>query len=187
MKTIDEDIRTGQFKNIYLLYGSENYLKQQYRQKLQNALAAPDDTMNISRFEGSKINPATIIDLAETLPFFADYRLIFIDGSGFFKNKCDELADYLPVLPSTTILIFTEEEADKRGRMYKAAGKAGRAVEFARQNEQLLTRWILGRLKKEEKKLPSRYSACSFPKQGQIWGRLTVSWKSCCAILWKKM
>lgn len=172
MKTIDEDIRTGQFKNIYLLYGSENYLKQQYRQKLQNALAAPDDTMNISRFEGSKINPATIIDLAETMPFFADYRLILIDGSGFFKNKCDELADYLPDLPPTTILIFTEEEADKRGRMYKSVVKAGRAVEFARQNEQLLTRWILGRLKKEEKKITQSVLSLFLSKTGTDMGTI---------------
>ena len=39
MKTIDEDIRRGQFKQVYLLYGTEGYLKKQYRDKLAAALA----------------------------------------------------------------------------------------------------------------------------------------------------
>ena len=38
MKTIDEDIKSGQFKKIYLLYGDEAYLKKQYKDKLKKAL-----------------------------------------------------------------------------------------------------------------------------------------------------
>ena len=110
MKTIDEQIRTGQFSNIYLLYGQENYLKQQYKNKLKQALAAPDDTMNTAYCEGSKINPLAVIDLAETMPFFAERRLILIEDSGFFKSGCDPLAEYLPKVPSSTIFIFTENE-----------------------------------------------------------------------------
>ena len=87
MKTIDNDIKTGQFKQIYLLYGEEQYLIRQYRDKLKHALAADDDTMNFSAFSGSDINQKEIIDLAETLPFFADRRLILIEDSGLFK-KC---------------------------------------------------------------------------------------------------
>ena len=66
LKTIDEQIRTGQFSNIYLLYGQENYLKQQYKNKLRQAFAAPGDTMNTAYFEGSKINPLAVIDLQYT-------------------------------------------------------------------------------------------------------------------------
>lgn len=88
MKTIDNDIKTGQFKQIYLLYGEEQYLIRQYRDKLKHALAADDDTMNFSAFSGSDINQKEIIDLAETLPFFADRRLILIEDSGLFKKKC---------------------------------------------------------------------------------------------------
>ena len=64
MKTIDEDIRLKKFQNIYLFYGSENYLKQQYKQKLKQALIPPDDTINFSRFEGQHADPQAIIDLA---------------------------------------------------------------------------------------------------------------------------
>ncbi|KAI4446948.1 putative protein YqeN [Eubacterium plexicaudatum ASF492] len=153
MKTIDEDIRSGQFQNIYLLYGSEHYLRQQYKQKLKQALIPADDTINFSRFEGQHTDVSALIDLAETLPFFADYRLILIEDSGFFKNGCETLVNYLPHLPSSTVIVFSESEIDKRGRLYKSVKKSGRIVEFEQQNEQLLTRWILGRLKRENKKI----------------------------------
>ena len=49
--------------------------------------------------------------------------------------------------------VFVEDEVDKRSKMYKAVKGAGRAVEFPRQKEDLLTRWILTRLKRENKKI----------------------------------
>nr|WP_330427792.1 hypothetical protein [Blautia sp. TF12-12AT] len=51
MKSILEDIKTQNFKQAYLLYGEEAYLKHQYKNKLKNALLPEDDTMNFSRFE----------------------------------------------------------------------------------------------------------------------------------------
>lgn len=154
MKTIDEDIKRGQFKTAYLLYGDESYLKKQYKDKLVKALVAEGDTMNFSAYEGKGINPKEIIDLAETLPFFADRRVILIENSGFLKGSCDDLADYMSEAPSTsTCFLFVEEEVDKRNRLYKAINKAGKAVEFGTQNEELLVRWIVGRLKKENKNI----------------------------------
>ena len=73
MKNIDEDIKRGQFAQVYLLYGEEAYLKKQYKDKLKHAMVPEGDTMNFSAFEGKSINPKEIIDLAETLPFFADF------------------------------------------------------------------------------------------------------------------
>lgn len=154
MKTIDEDIKTGQFKTAYLLYGEEAYLKKQYKDKLLKALVADGDTMNFAAFEGRNIQPKGIIDLAETLPFFADRRVILIENSGFFKNSCEDLAEYLSDAPAeSTCFLFVEDEVDKRNKLYKSVGKLGRTVEFGTQNEALLVRWIVGRLKKENKNI----------------------------------
>lgn len=153
MKSIDEDIKNGTYRSVYLLYGEEAYLKKQYKNKLKQALSKPDDTMNIAFFEGKDINPGGIIDLAETLPFFAERRLIVIENSGFFKNACEELAVYMREIAETTCFVFVEDVVDKRNKMYKAVKDSGRIVEFPRQSEKVLTQWILGRLKKENKKI----------------------------------
>ena len=153
MKMLAEDIRNGSFKTSYLLFGEEAYLRNQYKNRLKNALSDPSDTMNFSRFEGKGILPAEIISLADTLPFFAERRLILIEDSGFFKNKCDELADYLPTMPDTTCLLFVETEVDKRNRLYKAVQKYGRVTEFQVQDERTLMKWILSTLKKENRQI----------------------------------
>lgn len=148
---IDEDIKTGQFQNIYLLYGEEAYLKRQYKEKLVHALVTEGDTMNFSSYEGKDINPKELIDLAETMPFFADRRVILVEDSGFFKNACEELAGYLPELSESTCILFVESEVDKRSKMYKQVKKSGRIVCFDRQSDEILMRWVGTRLKKEGK------------------------------------
>lgn len=172
MKTIEEDIKTGNFKQVYLLYGEEGYLKKQYRDKLKAAMAAPDDTMNFTAYEGKDTSPRELIDLAETLPFFADRRVILVENSGFFKNACDDLAEYMEQIAPSTHFIFVEEEVDKRGRMYKNVKKAGKIVEFATQSEELITRWILGRLKREGKNITSNVMQLFLSKTGTDMGNI---------------
>ena len=166
MKTIDNDIKTGQFKQIYLLYGEEQYLIRQYRDKLKHALAADDDTMNFSALSGSDINQKEIIDLAETLPFFADRRLILIEDSGLFKKSAEELADYMSSIPETTYFVFAEKEIDKKTKMYKQVKKNGSIVEFPRQNETTLSRWIEGRIRRNGKNITRDAYALFIRKTG---------------------
>lgn len=172
MKTIDEDIKTGQLKTAYLLYGPEAYLRRQYRDKLKHAMAAPDDNMNFATFEGKDTDVEAVIELAETLPFFAEQRVILIENSGFFKNSCERLAEYLPKTPSTTHFIFVEDEVDKRSKCYKAVQKTGKVVEFATQTEELLTRWILSRLKKEGKNITGSVMQLFLSKTGTDMGNI---------------
>ena len=172
MKTIDEDIKSGQFKKIYLLYGDEAYLKKQYKDKLKKALVQPDDTMNFTAYEGKDTNPKEVIDLSETLPFFADRRVILIENSGFFKGSCEELAEYMPQVPDTTLFLFVEEEVDKRSKLYKAVKNVGKIVEFTTQTEELLTRWILTRLKKEGKNITGSVMQLFLSKTGTDMGNI---------------
>ena len=153
MKTLQEDLKTGNFKHIYLLYGEEAYLVRQYRDRLRDSLCVEGDTMNTSVFSGKDIRSASLIDLSETMPFFAERRVIFVENSGFFKKSPEDLAAYLGELPETTYFIFVEEEVDKRGKMYKQVKKFGSVVEFKRQTDAVLMQWILGKLKKENKRI----------------------------------
>ena len=135
MKSLNEDIKQGQFKNIYLLYGEEDYLKKQYRDRLVKAMLPEGDTVNYAHYEGKGLPVGEIIDLAETMPFFAERRLIVIEDSGLFKSSAAEFADYIKNLPETTCFLFVENEIDKRNKLYKTVKDKGRVVEMARQDE----------------------------------------------------
>lgn len=151
MKSIDEDIKNGQFKKLYLLYGDEDYLKKQYRDKLVHALVAEGDTMNFAKYDGQNVSVGELIDLAETLPFFAERRVILVTDSGFFKSSEEQLALYFSEIQDTTCMIFVESEVDKRSKTYKAAVKAGSAVDFSMPDERMLTSWMMARMKQAGK------------------------------------
>lgn len=172
MKTIDNDIKQGQLKNMYLLYGEERYLVRQYKDKLVKALNPNGDTMNFSSYEGDGIVVQEIIDLAETLPFFADRRLILLENSKLFKKGGEQMAEYLETIPESTCIVFVEEEVEKRSAMYKVVSGNGRAVEFVKQTDEVLLRWISARLRKEGKNITQAAYRSFITKTGTDMGNI---------------
>lgn len=153
MKQIAEDIKNGQFKKLYLLYGSEAYLKKIYLSKLLEGLGAVEGDMNFSRFTGNNVRDEDIISTSETLPFFADRRIILIDGVNVFKEKHELLEEYLQRLPDYLTVIFSEAEADKRSKLYKTIVKYGYAAEFASMDAKDLAQYTARRLAAAGKKI----------------------------------
>lgn len=156
MQKLAEEIKSGQLKQVYILYGEESYLRSQYKDKLKKALLGDSDEMNFHYFEGKNVSSGEVIDLAETMPFFAERRVIMLENSGLFAHGGEELAAYLGAPAQTAYFVFVEPSVDKRSKLYKAATAKGRAIEFKTQDEAVLKRWILGFLKKENKKITER-------------------------------
>lgn len=152
MQTLNQDIKDHTFKPVYLLFGEEAFLRNSYKKRLQEAIVG-DDTMNLSRFEGKGTDADELIRLADTMPFFAERRLILVEDSGFFKNASEALVQYLPSMPGTTCLVFVESEVDKRSKLYKKVKSLGYAAEMGRQDAAQLGRWAGGILSKEGKKI----------------------------------
>lgn len=153
MKTLQQELSQGVIHTVYLLCGEEAYLKRQYEKKIKDACIQDDDTINFHQYEGKGVAVGEVIDLAQTMPFFAEKRLIVLKNTGFFKNACDELAEYVGEIPQTTCLLFVEDEVDKRTKMYKAVKKFGKIVDFATPDEKTLVTWIASTLKKENRQI----------------------------------
>lgn len=152
MRKINQDIKNRTFQNIYLLYGEEGYLKKQYRDRIKAAVCG-EDTMNYAYFEGKGADVNEIISIADTMPFFAEKRLVVVENSGFFKKADEKMLEYLNHLSESTVLVFVEEETDKRGKMFKKAKELGYVCELAVQTPATLGKWIVGILQQEGKKI----------------------------------
>lgn len=129
MKVIREHIKNKDYKRFYLIYGSEEYLKKLYRDKMKAAIIKDGGDINYSYFEGKDIEPVKLMSVAQTLPFFADQRLIIVENSGFFKGQ-NELTERLADTPDTTVIIFVEGEVDKRNKLYKFIKDSGYVSEM---------------------------------------------------------
>ncbi|MCR4990747.1 MAG: DNA polymerase III subunit delta [Lachnospiraceae bacterium] len=153
MKRINEDIKSGNFRKLYLLCGQEAYLRIQYLNMLKDAMAGDD--MNCNVYEGAGIDIPSLIDQSETLPFFADRRLIVIKDSGLLKEGGEQLADYIPTAPDTTFFVISEKDVDKRSKLYKTCQKIGMVVSMDTPDELTLKKWIGKLLSDAGKKITS--------------------------------
>lgn len=152
MKFLNEHIKNNTFKHVYLIYGEEIYLVRQYRDRLTKAIIN-DDSMNYSLYEGDKADIGEILTMADTLPFFAERRLIVVQDSGFLKSSAEGLAEYIRNIPEYLYFIFIESDIDKRSRVYKAIKEKGYISEMKYQSESVLVRWIDGLARAEGKKI----------------------------------
>lgn len=150
MRSIDSEIEQQAFKRIYLLFGKEHYLLKENRERLLKALGVTDrKDMNFTLLSEKDFNVPTLISDSDTLPFFADRRVILVEESGYFKGnkkEKDRLVKYIPDIPETTVIVFVESEVDKRDKLYKAVTKNGTAEEFVIGDQNEMLRWIGGRL-----------------------------------------
>ncbi len=153
MKKINQDVKNEEFCRFYLLYGEEDYLKRQYRDKLANAIVKEDDQLNRSYYEGKGIVLEQVLELGDTMPFFAERRLIILENTGFFKKTPEDLERKMEELPSSTYMLFVEKEVDKRSRLYKWIGKHGYTSEMKTPDEKTLIRWVQNLCGEENKQM----------------------------------
>lgn len=177
MQQLIQDLKNQTYKPVYLLYGEEDYLRKQYRDKLKAALVNEDDTMNYHYYEGKDINVGEVIDQAETMPFFADRRVIVLENSGLCKSGGDTLAEYLKESAESTVIILVEAQTDKRSKLFKTIKDRGRVCEFVVQNEQTLKKWIASLAKQDDKKISEATAEYFLEKTGTDMANIRTEWE----------
>ena len=121
--------------------------------KLQRAILPEDDQINLTVWKEDTFDLKEFSEQAQTLPFFAEHRLLIVENSGLFKKGGADVGKILSTLPEETIVIFSEQEADKRGKLFKQVTSGGAALECTHPNEEALTRWVLNRLSREGRQI----------------------------------
>lgn len=149
MKITDlkKELSQGHIRSLYLFYGPENYIKEDYERKISNMV--PDGgfpEFNHIRFEGTNTDLSEYDDAWEGLPMMTDRKLIIIRGSGIFKKASEEVKNFwqekFSRITDDLVVIFEENEVDKRGILYKAVKKNGCVISFDYQSESDLVTWI---------------------------------------------
>ncbi len=135
MGQLNVELKNGEYHQIYLLTGEEDYLRRQYRDRLKNVLVPPDSmgaSMNIHYYTGKLSDVKALVESADTMPFMADRRLFILEEVSFENNGEDILIQYLSEPASTAFFVLVYENMDKRSRLYKAIEKNGVVVEFTK-------------------------------------------------------
>lgn len=160
------NIRSGSLKNMVLLYGEERYLRKQYLGIIIKAFGGVIGDMNTNSYEGKGSEIGKIIDQAETMPLFADRRVMIFQDTGFFKAGGDSLAEYLESPCETTVFIFCESDVDERSKLYKVLAKNGTVAQIDFQSREALQGVIANFLKKENKRISVETASRILDKTG---------------------
>ncbi|MFD2305840.1 DNA polymerase III subunit delta [Enterococcus termitis] len=147
-------VRQHQFASVYLVQGTEGYLSELFKTELMNQLIkTEDDQFNYSSFDMEDVPLSTAIEEAETIPFFGDYRLVFIENPYFLtaerktnglEHDIDGLLSYLEQPSPTTILVFSAnvEKLDERKKITKAVKKHATFIDVNPMGEREVRQYI---------------------------------------------
>ena len=159
-KKLMSNLKDGELHSCYLLYGEERYLVSYYAKAIETAVfgtSGQEMDQYKDVFDGS-VPVNEIILSAETLPFFAERRLIYVHDSRLFatgrKDDSETIAEYLPKIPKETVIIFVESDVDRRSKLFKQISKVGVVLDCAPSTPQTLATWVT-RLAKEKGKILS--------------------------------
>ena len=124
---------------IYLLYGEDEYLRNEYLKKIKKEFG--EIQLGINYVQVDENNVSNIISDIETPAFGFPTKLIIAKNTGLFKKKnalADTLADYLKAANLEGVeLVFVENEADKNS-LFNTISKIGEVKEFKEQKLPLL-------------------------------------------------
>jgi len=148
LQNLRDDIKSRDFKRVYLLFGNENYIKKKCIKELKEKVISKDlESMNLDIFQEKKIEARKIFDACKTVPFMNEFRLVIVKDSELFiqgsKNESEKAAENIKNIPDSSILVFIEDNVDKRGKLYKAVLKNGSCIECKTPSEREMIDWVL--------------------------------------------
>ena len=141
LQTELQTIRTGKLAPIYLVLGTETYLRERFKETLHAQVLADDDAdLNSASFDMLETPLGLAVDEAQTLPFFGDYRLVTLENPYFLtgqkkvggpEHDVELLSEYLAnPLPSTVLVIYaTYDKLDERKKVVKLLKKQATLID----------------------------------------------------------
>lgn len=137
-------VSRGDISPLYYFHGDEPYLMERAVKRLTDLVVPPDfRDFNLDVFYGNECKGDEIASVAQTLPMFADRRMVIVKRAGDLSAAALEILAACAVdPPSTTCLVFVGEKVDQRKKFFQELKKKGELVECKRPYENQLGAFI---------------------------------------------
>ena len=132
---LENDIKNNTIHGIYVFYGEEKYIQEEYIKKIKKIFGKLDVGINYIVLDENNIN--SLISDIETPAFGYEKKLIIIKNSGLFKKDSkspfkDKIKTYIneniDIINNYCVIIFKEETVHKMD-FYKTIEKLSIVVE----------------------------------------------------------
>ncbi len=134
---------TGDHKPVYVLKGSDTFLRDANRRKILNAVIGDADPQTcVSTFDAD-VELADVLDELRTLPFLASNRVVIIlDADPFVSTHRQKLETYLEKPSNTSVLVLMLASFPGNTRLAKAVAKVGEVIECNVPEKGNLDNWL---------------------------------------------
>jgi len=152
--TAIREIRQKQYAPVYVLYGPESFLAEEFLSVARKEMIDPEfSDLNVSVYDCAETSLGDILQDAETLPFMGEHRLViarqayFLTGSkppSKVESDPDALLAYLQNPPPyTTLILHTDaEKLDERKKLVKTLKQKARVIPFVLLKDAELYGWV---------------------------------------------
>jgi DNA polymerase-3 subunit delta len=139
--------------NIYFLYGPEDYLiEEEIRRLLNQTLSPKERGFNLHLFNGEEHGGQEIVQTAQTLPMFSQYRFVLIRGADQFdEENVETLLPYIRNPSPSTCFVMCGQTLGLWKRYQKEIEKIGKVIEYPRLKGKGLVSWIRKRMEEKGK------------------------------------
>ncbi|GAU77455.1 DNA polymerase III subunit delta [Fusibacter sp. 3D3] len=153
--TYYKQLRNNEIASLNLITGREQYLIDNIIKMIEsNFLSKAYKDLNFTIIEGV-FDIDQFLNISETLPFFDERRIVFINNVNLFKNMKEDaelkLLDFLKSIPEQTVLLFVEKEVDKRKKLYKFMAKEGTLITIDKMTHSDFVKWVNKKFKEYNK------------------------------------
>lgn len=144
---LKKDLAEGTLGQLYLFYGEEAYLRDHYLSQMKKQLAGAMEAFNVHRFAGRNLTVHTLSQAVDSLPVQSARTLLVVDDYDLYKSgEREALMALLADLPDYCCLVFVYDtisyQPDARTKLHAVLREHGSAVEFAKQEQDDLVKWV---------------------------------------------
>ena len=152
VENIINDIKKGNLKPIYFLYGDESYFIDIISDYIENnVLSDAEKGFDQMVLYGRDVNMAEIIANARRFPMIADRQVIIVKEAQDLIRTIEQLETYLDnPQPSTTLVFnYKYKKPDKRKKVFKKLAKTSVFFESKALYDNQVPNWISQYVKKD--------------------------------------
>lgn len=137
---------------LYLLWGPEDYLREQYLAELKKrCLPDGDDGFSYRRFDGAELDFNALDEAVNAMPFLSSHTFVELRDADI--NKLKESEQYVKLLsdiPDYCTVCMVQNsgyEPDGRLKLIKTIRENGKELKFTAQSQGALVDWIIRRFR----------------------------------------
>lgn len=132
---------------ILFFYGHNSFEAREQIAKLVGQFQKKTGSdIGLEKIDGERVTMGELKSAIQAIPFLSSSRLVLIENLSKNKPVAAKIDELIDSVPSSTVAVFYDPEADHRTNYFKSLKSNAKAVEFKSLDQGRLIHWIIARV-----------------------------------------